>query len=127
MPCSTQSSGFAAGFGAWLDTDAHTDEDPEVLQKKAAYYLTEAKDKRGRPLDPVARFHLANGTQIHAVHAKADISEKGLQQSHGVMVNYLYDLAQVEANQEAFAADDTVATSKPVRALANAYSKSVQD
>lgn len=110
-------------FGAWLEAENLADEDPDVLLKQAAYYLVEAKNEDKRPLDPVARFHLANGAQVHAVHANADTSTNGMQQSIGVMVNYLYDLSEVESNQEAFASDGHVAASKPVRALATAYGK----
>src|SRR5690606_25879606 len=65
-------------------------EDQDVLVAAAAAYLAEAKDGAGRPLDPVARFHLSNGAELHRIHAGADLSERGLAQSHGVMVNYLY-------------------------------------
>ena len=52
--------------------------------------------------DPVAAFHLANGAILERINVCADLSDKGLAQSHGVMVNYRYDPEQVEANHEAF-------------------------
>lgn len=110
-------------FSKWLEASGRVDEDSETLTKLAAFYLVEEKDDQERPIDPVARFHLANGAQIYAIHANADISPNGMQQSQGVMVNYLYDLAQVEANQEAFASEGRIKTSKPVRALASAHAK----
>ena len=69
------------------------------------------------PVDPVARFHLGNGAAIHAVHADADISENGMAQSGGAMVNYLYEMSQVTTNHEQFVTDKTVAASKEVRSL----------
>jgi malonyl-CoA decarboxylase len=63
----------------------------EDIRDTAATYLLTAKTERGTPFDPVARFHLGNGAQIYAVHADADLSENGLAQSSGAMVNYHYD------------------------------------
>lgn len=93
-----------------------TDLAPESRQL-AADYLVKAKHPRGAPLDPVARFHLGNGALVHQVHAMADTSENGLRHAAGMMVNYLYDLAKVEANHEAFATENRVTTSKDIKAL----------
>ncbi|MDA8870642.1 malonyl-CoA decarboxylase [Rhizobiaceae bacterium] len=106
------------GLAAWLKRDGlHGD----ALTAAAAHYLTNEKRGDGQALDPVARFHLANGAQIEAVHADADTSDNGMAQSHGVMVNYLYDLSQVEANQEAYATERKVAASRATRKWAAAY------
>ena len=56
---------------------------------------------------------------IHAVHAEADISQNGINQSGGVMVNYLYDLAQIPENHEGFVGAQHVAASTEVRKLAS--------
>ena len=48
----------------------------------------------------VARFHLGNGAIIHAIHEGADTSDKGIAQSYGTMVNYLYDFDVVEKNMK---------------------------
>ena len=90
--------------------------DSNRLQAAAATYLAEAKGKGGRPRDPVAKFHLANGAALHQINVQADISPKGLGQSHGVMVNYHYDLDLVEARHEAFAEKGELALSKSVQA-----------
>lgn len=87
------------------------------LRQLAAHYLLSAKRPDGQPLDPVARFHLGNGTQVHAVHAEADTSEKGLVQSAGVMVNYLYDLGKVAHNHERFASQQDIAASSDIKSL----------
>lgn len=106
------------GFAAWLrDTDAPETNEEGDLKILAARYLAEAKSEQNLPLDPVARFHLGNGAQIHRVHARADLSEKGLSQSHGVMVNYLYDLERSSANHENFAATREIAMSAEMRSL----------
>jgi malonyl-CoA decarboxylase len=100
-----------------LGADAATP-DPEWLRRLAARYLLEAKADDGGPLDPVARFHLGNGAEVHEIHAGADLSAKGRQQSCGAMVNYLYDPARVEQNHEAFATHQTIAAARGVKALA---------
>ena len=93
----------------------------ESLAQLAARYLTAAKAARGegrQPLDAVARFHLGNGARIERINPGGDSSAKGLQQSFGVMVNYLYDLDELEQNVESFAREGAIATSAAVRRLA---------
>ena len=87
------------------------------LKRLAAEYLCLAKRPDGHPADPVARFHLGNGARLEQIHAGADLSEKGIAASSGVMVNYLYDLNSVEANHEAYAQSREVIAARPVRAL----------
>ena len=55
-----------------------------------------------------ARFHLENGARLDALELPPT-SDKGLAESLGVMVNYLYDLAAVEANHQRFLARRSVA------------------
>ena len=81
----------------------------------AAHYFLQAKDKAGRPVDPVARFHLGNGARLERLNFLGDVSPNGLRQAHGLMVNYLYDLGQIEKNHEAFAETSRVAASDEVR------------
>ncbi len=92
----------------------------EPLRALCAHYLVREKARGNRPLDPVARFHLGNGAQLERVHFAGDPSTNGLRQSFGMMVNYLYDLGQIEKNHEAFAASGTVATSSAVVRLTRA-------
>ena len=113
------------GFAAWL---AERDIDPPALEEEqlrglSSHYLTAAKRADGMPRDPVARFHLGNGALVHKVHTGADTTEKGLRQSHGVMVNYRYDLKKVSDNHERFAASQAVAMSPEIRSLAAAGGK----
>ncbi|MCC2596607.1 malonyl-CoA decarboxylase [Pusillimonas sp. MFBS29] len=68
----------------------------------AVHYLKTMKN--GQPLDPVARFHLGNGARIERLNWAADCSAKGMEQSCGVMVNYLYELDQLDDNLAQLAA-----------------------
>ena len=81
----------------------------------AAHYFLKAKDKAGRPVDPVARFHLGNGARLERLNFLGDVSPNGLRQAHGLMVNYLYDLGQIEKNHEALAEKGRIAASDAVR------------
>jgi malonyl-CoA decarboxylase len=92
--------------------------DGEVLLRLVATYLLRAKTHSGRPLDPVARFHLGNGARLERIHAGADVSSKGLDEAAGFMVNYLYDINRIEKNHEAFAERGEVVVSSVVKRLA---------
>ena len=87
-----------------------------ALTRLAARYLVNEKEA-GRPLDAVARFHLGNGARLERVNWMADASARGLRQSAGVMVNYLYKLDDIESNHEAFARDGRVIVSNGVLRL----------
>jgi malonyl-CoA decarboxylase len=92
----------------------------EPLMHAAACYFLRARSKNGIPVDPVARFHLGNGARLEQINLLADTSSKGLSQSHGLMVNYLYDLKSIEKNHEAYAETRTIVTSGAVKRLARA-------
>ncbi|GBU14845.1 hypothetical protein AwPolaro_02230 [Polaromonas sp.] len=78
----------------------------QLLLQGAAHYLgREMKDQR--PLDPVARFHLSNGARIERLNWAADPSAKGLKQSYGLMVNYLYDLKRLDSHRALLALGKT--------------------
>ena len=98
----------------------------EDIQIIASQYLVEAKDSKGRPIDPVARFHLGNGAEVYEVHANADITNKGLRQSSGVMVNYLYNLRNIEKNHEQFVSNGKIALSQSVAQRAKKYQTVLQ-
>ncbi len=80
----------------------------------AAYYFLTARDGSGRVVDPVARFHLGNGARLERINPLGDQSVAGMRQSHGLMVNYLYDLDQVARNHEAFVGRDEVVASPDI-------------
>jgi malonyl-CoA decarboxylase len=121
------------GFARWLrefalpaglaEADWHLDPASQAgveaeLAAAAAHYLVVARNGQGKPLDPVARFHLGNGASLDRINLHADLSPNGLEQSFGVMVNYRYDPASIEKNHEAYAATGKVACSAAVRRLA---------
>ena len=88
------------------------------LLRLAARYLVSERRADGRSLDPVGHFHLSNGARVERLNWLADQSPKGLAQSCGLMVNYLYKLDHIEANHEAYSASGKVAASSEVKALA---------
>jgi malonyl-CoA decarboxylase len=90
------------------------------LMRAAAWYFLHVRNRNGAPRDPVARFHLGNGARLEQIDWLADTSSRGLSQSHGLMVNYLYDLKSIEKNHEAYAETRTIVTSSAVRRLARA-------
>lgn len=95
----------------------------KALMPLAAEYFLKARTASGRPVDPVARFHLGNGARLERVNWLGDKSAKGLRQSHGIMVNYLYDLKYIESNHEAYVNEGEVAASKRVRSLLKSSGK----
>lgn len=74
----------------------------QMLLRCTAYYLAQEM-LLGKPLDGVARFHLGNGARIERLNWAGDPSAKGLKQSWGLMVNYLYDLKRLDRNRAALA------------------------
>ncbi len=108
---------------AGLDNDGwwrqETTSEPlrEPLLRAAATYFLRGKNRRGQPLDAVARFHLGNGARLERINWLGDTSDKGIAQSYGLMVNYLYDLDEIEKNHEAYAEGHTVVVANAVRRL----------
>lgn len=88
--------------GAWLEDPDESDRHAELVELLAARYFTEARRPDGAPLDPVARFHLGNGATLERLHPQANLAEAGISDSVGLMVNYRYDLEQIEDNHEAY-------------------------
>ena len=122
------------GFRGWLEKNAdrellgkiadpawHLGDVPEELQRQltrlCAYYLLQAKTG-GEPLDAVARFHLGNGAVLERLDWMADSSEQGMARSAGLMVNYVYWLAEVEKNHERYVHEHAVVASPAIEKLA---------
>ena len=99
----------------WHTDQALSESLKPVLLGLAAAYILLARGPGRRMIDPVARFHLGNGARLERLNWAADLSRKGLQQSHGLMVNYLYDLPSIEEQHEAFHNNGTIASSGDVR------------
>ena len=126
------------GFSRWLDSepkdlsedlaelkaqvqqvpeeDENSGENTARLEKLVFNYLLQAK-KGLYPFDPVAKFHLGNGALIHKIHTNADMSSKGIKQSRGAMVNYLYDLQNIEINHEQFVTEGHIKYSEKLKSL----------
>jgi len=125
-------------FRRWLEKNAerellaqiedrawHLGEVPEALGKQlmrfCAYYLVRAKEGNAdgaEPLDPVARFHLANGASLERLNWMGDASEQGMARSAGLMANYVYWLAELERNHERYFREHLVSASPAVEKLA---------
>lgn len=104
----------------WPQDEAFAAQAKALLEPLAAYYFLTARTPGNRPIDPVARFHLGNGARLERIDWLGDTSPKGLAESAGLMVNYLYDLDRIERNHEAFANKGEVVASAPVRRLLKA-------
>jgi malonyl-CoA decarboxylase len=102
----------------WLADPLEAKRRRKVLEPLAAHYFLEAKNRHGRPLDAVARFHLGNGARLERINWGGDVSDNGMRQSAAIMVNYLYELDDIEKNHEAFANQGVVVASAAVRKLA---------
>jgi len=89
----------------------------ETLESLAAWYLSR-EWSGGHAHDAVARFHLGNGARLERLNWMADASERGMAQSFGLMVNYVYDLGDVERNHEGYVNHRRVAASGTVERLA---------
>ncbi|MFC3216987.1 malonyl-CoA decarboxylase domain-containing protein, partial [Comamonas sp. JC664] len=98
--------------GQWQAGDAAA----KLLLHAAARYLGKSlvKDK---PVDPVARFHLGNGSRVERLNWAGDTSAKGIKQSYGLMVNYLYDLKRLDKHRNALA-QGKIPVSSGIEALA---------
>jgi malonyl-CoA decarboxylase len=100
----------------WRDEEtAARLQDP--LMRAAAWYFLRARGERGLPVDAVARFHLGNGARLERINWLADTSDKAIAQAHGLMVNYQYDLDDIETNHEAYAETRNVVASSAVQRL----------
>lgn len=101
----------------WWENEAVAAALKEPLLGLCARYLHETGANGQTPLDPVARFHLGNGARIERINWLGDISAKGMRESCGLMVNYLYQLKEIEKNIEAYATSRAIAAASRVRSL----------
>ena len=84
----------------------------EALLKLCSHFLV--KGSHVGQADPVARFHLDNGARLERINVAGDLSKNGLKQSLSLMVNYLYDLGDVERRHQEFV-DRRVSHSRDVK------------
>jgi malonyl-CoA decarboxylase len=110
---------------SWADEPDRHEPLRRALEPLAAEYFLKAKSESGRPLDPVARFHLGNGARLERINWLGDRSPKGLRESASFMVNYLYDLEEIEANHEAFVNKGEIAATNAVKRMARGDSRTL--
>jgi malonyl-CoA decarboxylase len=101
----------------WTANAELTQQLRSILEPLAAYYFLKARTPKGRLIDPVARFHLGNGARLERIDWLGDLSPKGLRESAGIMVNYLYRLDDIEKNHESYANRDEIAASSAAKKL----------
>ena len=100
----------------WHLNEALADALKKPLMRLTAEYLVNNK-KRNRALDPVANFHLNNGARLERINWLADTSEKGIRESAGMMVNYLYKLGDIESNHEIYRDSAKTITASSIQSL----------
>jgi malonyl-CoA decarboxylase len=104
--------------GWWHDL-AQSETLRPTLMRLCALYLTR-QPSPGSRIDPVARFHLGNGARLERINWLGNAARRAIQESFGIMVNYLYDHDSIEDNHEAFVRDRTIVRSPDVDALLEA-------
>jgi malonyl-CoA decarboxylase len=109
----------------WWRSEEMRETVQEPLLRAAAWYFLHARTPAGTPLDSVARFHLGNGARLERLNWLGDDSDRAIAQAHGLMVNYLYDLEDIEKNHEAYAQHRTVVASTAVTKLARSNGREV--
>lgn len=87
-----------------------------ILTRLCVLYLLEEK-KGAQALDPVANFHLSNGARLERINWLADFTEAGMKRSYGLMVNYYYELSDIEKNHEEYATKGNIVASRSVKSL----------
>jgi len=105
----------------WANDEGLVEALQPILRRLALRYLLERRDD-GQSIDPVARFHLRNGARLERINWMADRSANGLAIAYGIMVNYLYDPAYIDANHEAYGRSGKVALSSEMRSLSRQVS-----
>ena len=102
---------------AWRDDEAVVKALRPVLMRLCARYLVREKRPSGAAIDPVAHFHLSNGARMERLNWMGDRSPKGMWQSAGLMINYRYDLARIDANHENYRSIGRRAISSSIKGL----------
>lgn len=133
------------GFRRWLETRAESDDELRSLARELEAvhtpdgrspreierirpplwsallrYITVERRTDGRPIDPVARFHLGNGATAWQLNWPANTSTRAWQQSYGAMINYRYEPENLERRHEEFVRSGTVSVGGPMSAIVSA-------
>ena len=88
-----------------------------AIIKLVAHYLINEKNKKNLPINDVCRFHLGNGAIIDDIIINANVSEVGFNRSFGVMVNYLYELKNIEKNHEEYINNKKIIVSEKLKKI----------
>jgi len=95
--------------------DSRIIENKEALIKLVAHYIVNEKNQQGLPVNDVSRFHLGNGAIVEDIVINGNVSEQGFKRSYGMMVNYLYELKNIEKNHEDYMNNNKVIVSDKIK------------
>jgi len=95
--------------------DSRIIKNKEAIKKLVAHYIVNEKNQKGLPVNDVSRFHLGNGAIVDDIIVNANVSEQGFKRSYGVMVNYLYELKNIEKNHEDYINKNKVIVSDKIK------------
>jgi malonyl-CoA decarboxylase len=95
--------------------DSRIIENKEAITKLVTHYIVNEKNQQGLPVNDVSRFHLGNGAIVDDIVVNANISEQGFKRAYGVMVNYLYELKNIEKNHEDYMNNNKVIVSDKIK------------
>jgi len=99
--------------------DSRIIKNKEAIIKLVAHYIVNEKNRQGLPINDVSRFHLGNGAIVDDIIVNANISETGFKRSFGVMVNYLYELKNIEKNHEDYVNYNKIIISNKIKKYLN--------
>ena len=95
--------------------DSRIIKNKEAIMKLVTHYIINEKNQQGLPINDVSRFHLGNGAIVDDIIVNANVSEQGFKRSYGVMVNYLYELKNIEKNHEDYMNNNKVIVSDKIK------------
>ena len=90
-------------------------ENKDSMMKLVSHYIVNEKNKKRLPINNVSRFHLGNGAIVDDIVINANVSENGFKRSFGIMVNYLYELKNIEKNHEDYTNNNQVIFSDKIK------------
>jgi malonyl-CoA decarboxylase len=102
--------------GQWHEDTRLKETLKPILLRLCANYILKEK-RKGKAFDPVANFHLSNGASVYRLNWTADMSNNGLKQSYGIMVNYRYKLTQIDNNHETYLRGNVIPSSKTAKSV----------
>ena len=104
----------------WESSEQLCDTLKPILTRLCALHLVSRHPSKNKLLNAVAHFHISNGAVLHQINWMADNSKKGISQSYGLMVNYLYSLDDLDENSENYSNTHIANISKEVENIVGA-------